>query len=227
MIGMINILDSEDELFPKRLYECSDHPSVLYYSGDASILSENIIAVIGQRDVSERYKAIAYRVGRILAENNYVVLNGLAVGCDKSALMGALSKNGKTIAVMPCGLDTVYPSSCKKIADEIIANGGCIVSQYPVGTKPVKYRFVERDKIQAKISSKVMVISAGLSGGTMKTVTFAQKEGREIGCFIESKIPSPEGNAYICEKMDSYKITDTDTLLDFAAEQEEKQLSFL
>jgi DNA processing protein len=224
---MINTLDSENKLFPKRLYECLNHPSVLYYRGDAAILSENVIAVIGQRDVSERYRKIAYRVGKILAENNYVILNGLAVGCDKSALMGALSKNGRTIAVMPCGLDMVYPPSCTQLADEIIANGGCIVSQYPVGTKPEKYRFVERDKIQAQISSKVMVISANLSGGTMKTVTFAQKEGRKIGCFIESKRPSPEGNVYICEKMDSYKITDADTLLNFASEQEEVQLSFL
>jgi DNA processing protein len=212
-------------LFPKQLLKCSSFPQTLYVRGDAGILSEDCIAVIGQRDASERYNKIAYKVGSILAKNGYVVLNGLAIGCDKNAILGALSQGGKVVAVLPCGLDSIYPASCKEIAEDIIDKGGCLVSQYPVGVMPEKYRFVERDKLQAKLSNKVIVISAKKSGGTMHTVSFAVKEGRKIGCFLERDISSPEGNSFIYEKFNSCRITDNDTLLNFMSLKDEKQLS--
>ena len=221
---MIISIEKSNKLYPPQLQELS--VKTLYYRGDISILNDKIIAVIGQRDASERSLAIAYQIGKILAHNGYTILNGLAIGCDKYAAMGAVSENGKVIGVMPSGLDEIYPSSCKQLAQKIVDCGGCLVSQYPEGTPPVKYQFIERDKLQAVIATKIIVVSAKEKGGTMHTVSFAAKSDREIGSIIESKEITPEGNIFIQKKYNATRIFDTDSLMKFVSENKPEQLSF-
>ena len=102
--------------YPKRLLKMENAPNKLYYLGDILLLDKNIVALIGKRDVSEKVMKTTKRCGEILAECGTVVLNGLAIGCDTAGLEGALTAGGKCIAVMPCGLDYVYPK-CKENAN--------------------------------------------------------------------------------------------------------------
>lgn len=114
-----------DDSYPKTLRMLKSAPDILYYVGDISILAEStVVAVVGKRDSSERYLRIAHKIGEKLAENGVTVLNGLALGCDAQALEGAVEAKGKTVAVMPGGLDEIYPRSNRKLAEQIVAVGG-------------------------------------------------------------------------------------------------------
>lgn len=226
---MINKVENYDLLYPAKVSSMSKPPKAIFYRGDISILNDQVIAVIGQREASERSIAIAYQIGKILAEHGYTILNGLAIGCDKYAAMGALSQNGKVVGVMPCGLDRTYPASCKQIAEEIVEKGGCLISQYQEGIRPEKYRFIERDQLQAVLSSKIIVISTKTTGGTMHTISYAVKAGKHIGSVIEQGGSSEEGNVYICKKYNAKEIKDNESLLEFVADDssDQNQLSFL
>ncbi len=214
-----------DRCYPESLRKIASAPEVLYYVGDISVCNSLVIAVIGKRDVKERYLAIARKYAELLAKKGCTVLNGLAVGCDTYALEGALAANGKTVAVMPSGLDEIYPKSNKKLAEEIVKNGGCLISEYPNGTKPQKYTFVERDKIQAMLSNKVFVIAAEKDGGTMHTVEYAHKLAKPLGCFVEETANTMEGNQMLVDKKMATAISDTDSLIMFVEQPEYTQMS--
>ncbi len=157
----------------------------LFYKGNINLLNTNIIAVIGKRDVSQDVLETAYYYGQVVASNT-TILNGLALGCDTFAIKGALSVGGKVIAVLPCGIDMVYPKANEELYEDILDNDGLLISQYP-GTTPItKYQFVERDKLQALLSNKVISIYANSNGGTIQTLTYAKKLGKEIACISGS-----------------------------------------
>lgn len=199
----------------------------LYYIGDINLINGKCVAVIGKRETTEYYEKIAFQVGKVLARNGYVVMNGLARGCDKSALMGALSAGGKVLAVLPCGLDKVYPASNSELAKQIVRNGGCLVSQYPVGVRPAKYRFLERDRIQVLLCNRLFVIDSGIDGGTMYTAKTAIKYNRPLECFAMNDRVIPEGNRHLMEKYGLSGVRNNEDLLKFASYEEPVQLSFV
>ena len=125
------------------------------------------------------------------------------MGCDKIAHETCLDSNGITVAVLPCGLDKPYPLMHKTLIKEIIDNGGCVVSEYPNGTKPNKSRFIKRNRITAGLSNKILVGQCDkVRSGTMHTVRFSAKAGRHIYCP-----PGYHGNDYILKKFyDSHVI---------------------
>lgn len=219
----ISMITKEDEKYPSILRGIHA-PSTLYYMGDISITEQKCIAVIGQRKSDDRTLQIAKNLGAKLADNGYVVLNGLALGCDKYAVEGALSAGGKVVAIMAGGLNKIYPASCQDTARKILESGGCIISQYAPDVKPNKIRFVERDKTQAQLSKKIIVVDCRIKGGTMHTVEYGVQERREIGCFMETMRPSAEGNSYIVNKYHAYSIHDTDELLHFVSIPEYEQV---
>ncbi len=194
----INVIKKGDKNYPFKLFNSTTSPDTLYYAGDISIANENSIAVIGKRNTSQRDQEAAKKIGKYLSEKGYVIINGLAIGCDKSAVEGALESGGKVIAIMPGGLDDIYPASCKTLAEKIINNGGCLISEYAEGVRPAKHQFIERDRIQAQLADIVCVISAEMKGGTMHTVGFALKESRPVVCFID-KDKTAEGNKYLVD----------------------------
>lgn len=193
---IIQSLTKNDKNYPSKLLGLSSSPETIYFIGDISILENKVVAVIGKREATEKELQVSKDVGYYLAQKGYTVLNGLAIGCDKSAIEGALKAKGKVVAVMPSGLDTIYPSSCKKLAEEIVKNGGCLISEYPIGTKPEKYRFIERDRIQAGLSNNVCVIATDKTGGTMHTVNYSIDNGKNIVCYIEPS-KGREGNKWL------------------------------
>ena len=215
-----------DACYPNAMKGLTSAPDVLYYVGDIGICNNIVIAVVGKREAEERYLQIAKRIGEVLAKKGCTVLNGLAVGIDTYALEGAVSANGKTVSVMPGGLDEIYPKSNKKLADKIVQNGGCLISEYPNGTRPKKYMFVQRDKIQAMLSNKVFIVDEEKDGGTMHTADYATKLSKPLGCFVE--VPgrsSPSGNQFLVDMHRASAVRDTDGLMQFLGQPEFEQMS--
>ena len=186
-------LNAEDIEYPELLRGIADPPQVLYYKGDISILKNKSVAVVGSRVTSSENLQAAERFGVICANEGYVVVNGLALGCDTYALKGALKAHGKCVVVLPSGIDTVYPRDNKELADRILDSGGCIISEYPAEQEPQKYQFVRRDRLQSGLSRGVFVVACGKASGTLYTVDYALKQGRKVGCYAYEKCHE-EGN---------------------------------
>lgn len=192
---------------------------ILFYKGNIDLLNSNIIAVIGKREVSQDVLQKAYYYGQAVA-NNATVLNGLAIGCDTFAAKGALSVNGKIIAVLPCGINAIYPKANEELYEDILDNDGLLISQYPGITPVTKYQFVERDKLQALLSNKIISIYANLNGGTIQTLTYAKKLGKEIAC-----VPGSLGNDLFLSKKFAKELN-LNSLTSFVTEKYE-QMSLL
>lgn len=190
----ISTITFENVHYPKEMSKTNKKPR-LYYKGDITLVNRNKnIAVIGTRRVSENGRKIAYETGRILAEKQVTVVNGLALGCDAEAVRGALAAGGKCIAVMPCGLEQVQPKSNYGLAEKILNNGGCLISEYPVGNIIKKYQYVERDRIQSEISQGVLIIEADEKSGTMHTADFALRQQKRLACYYHKLMELSKGN---------------------------------
>ena len=192
----------------------------LFYRGNADLLNHNIVAVIGKREANKEALSCSYQVGQWLAKDGFVVLNGLAIGCDEEAIMGALHENGRVIAVLPSDIDNIYPAKNKQLATEIIEKGGLIISQFPKGTKIEKSNFIERDMVQALLSDKVISIYCDENSGTMHTLRFAHKYDKDIGCVMDCS-----GNEYAIKRFNARKIYDRADVIDFANTPKGIQLS--
>lgn len=187
-------LTSENQHYPKGMLKLNKK-SILFCKGNMELVnaSKNV-AVIGARRASENGLKISYETGRILAERQITLVNGLALGCDTEAVKGALSAGGKCIAIMPCGLDQVYPQSNYGLAEKVLDNGGCLISEYPVGNIIKKYQYVERDRIQSEISHGVLIIEAEENSGTMLTADFALKQHKRLACYYHKLMELSKGN---------------------------------
>jgi DNA processing protein len=195
----INIIDINNSNFPEKLKKIPNPPVILYYKGNIESIKDNMgIAVIGTRNPTKHGEIVSNRLGYILGKKDIVVISGLAIGCDSAAHRGCLESNGRTVAVLAHGLDRVYPSSNKKLAEEILANNGCLISEYAVGTTPLSYNFVDRDRIQSGLSEAVIVVETDEAGGTMQTVKFSEEQKKNVGCYLhDSKYlnnPQTRGN---------------------------------
>lgn len=119
-----------DERYPKQLKNIYDPPKKIYVLGNKEILNQKSIAIVGTRKATQYGKDVAYRIANELGEYGINVISGLAKGIDTYAHIGALKSKGKTIAVLGCGLDQIYPKENRKLAIDILNEGGCIVSEY-------------------------------------------------------------------------------------------------
>ena len=131
----IEIIGIEDEEYPCLLKEIPNPPLCIYIIGRKDILNEVNIAIVGSRDATEYGKYVAKSFASNLSINGFNIVSGLARGIDSYAHIGTLKSKGKSIAVLGNGLDTVFPKENKKLATDIINTGGCIISEYPLGTR--------------------------------------------------------------------------------------------
>ena len=138
------------------------------------------IAIIGSRDYSDYGKRVAKDFAYNLAENDICIISGLARGIDSFAHEACLSAEGKTIAVLGSGLDIIYPKENIGLFNKIILNGGLVISEYPLGTKPQKQHFPARNRIISGLSDGVLVIEAKEKSGTNITVDFALEQGKDV-----------------------------------------------
>lgn len=168
--------------YPELLKGIYDPPLKLYVLGNKKILKQLNIAIVGSRTATEYGKKIAYQISKDLSNNGINIISGLAIGIDSYAHLGALQSNsiGKTIAVLGSGLDEMYPKQNIELAKQIIKQGGCIITEYPLGTKPEKMHFPQRNRIISGLSKGVLVVEASEKSGSLITADFALEQGREV-----------------------------------------------
>src|SRR5258708_21932688 len=175
-----NILTPEDAAYPDRLREIYDPPAVLWIRGNAELLARPGIAVVGTRQPSPYGAGMAELLSRDLANRRLVILSGMARGVDTAAHKGAIDAGGKTVAVWGTGIDVIYPKENKKLAESIVATGGTIVSEYPLGTFPAPQNFPIRNRILSGMSVGVLVIEAAEYSGTRITARCAMEQNRDV-----------------------------------------------
>ena len=176
----IQTITIKDKYYPEKLKQIYDPPVVLFLKGSKEILNEKSIAIVGCRLCTNYGKEVSINIAYNLALNNINVISGLARGIDTYSHIGTLKANGKTIGVLGCGLDRIYPEENKKLSEEIILKGGAIISEYVIGTKPLAKNFPRRNRIISGMSDGVVVVEARQKSGTLITVDFAQEQGKEI-----------------------------------------------
>jgi DNA processing protein len=174
------VLTPEDEAYPERLREIYDPPAVLWIRGDVTLLARPGIAVVGTRQPSPYGAGMAELLSRDLANRRMVILSGMARGVDTAAHKGAIEAGGKTVAVWGTGIDVIYPKENKKLAESIVATGGTIVSEYPLGTFPAPQNFPIRNRILSGMSVGVLVIEAAEYSGTRITARCAMEQNRDV-----------------------------------------------
>ncbi len=167
-----------DSDYPQALTQLTDPPPVLYGLGDRSLLQQPMLAMVGSRAASSYGLRTANVLARDLAQAGVVVVSGLAAGIDAAAHSGALS-SGKTVAVLGCGLDQIYPRQNGALYREIAAKG-LLLSEYPLGTKPEAFRFPARNRIIAGMASGVVVVEATRKSGSLITAQIALDYGRDV-----------------------------------------------
>lgn len=166
--------------YPERLREIYDPPPVLWVRGALHLLSLHSIAVVGTRHPSPYGSAVAEMLSRDLAARRLLIVSGMARGIDTCAHKGALSARMPTVAVWGTGIDVIYPKENKKLAEEILASGGTIVSEVPMGTFPAPQNFPRRNRIISGLSIGVLVVEASENSGTRVTARCAAEQDRDL-----------------------------------------------
>jgi DNA processing protein len=175
-----SILTQDDEAYPERLREIYDPPAVLWIRGNVELLARPGIAVVGTRHPSPYGSGMAEMLSRDLANRRLVIFSGMARGVDTAAHKGAIEAGGKTVAVWGTGIDVIYPKENKKLAENIVASGGTIISEYPLGTFPAPQNFPIRNRILSGVSVGVLVIEAAEYSGTRITARLAMDQNRDV-----------------------------------------------
>ncbi|MBK6750257.1 MAG: DNA-processing protein DprA [Pyrinomonadaceae bacterium] len=177
--GDILILD--DGSYPTMLREIDDPPPVLYVKGDwQACFDQPGVGVIGSRMCSTYGVNASEMLSRDLASRGITVVSGLARGIDTAAHRGAIAGKGKTIGVIGTGIDTVYPRENNGLVREILDSGGCIVSQFPLGTPPLAENFPYRNRIISGLSLGVLIVEASERSGSLITARLAMEQNREV-----------------------------------------------
>ena len=174
----VSIVTSQDPLYPSQLLSTYDYPAFLYVKGHLKEDDVNV-AVVGSRTASTYGKFTTERLCRELVLRGITVISGLARGIDSAAHRGALSGKGRTIAVLGCGLDVVYPPENEKLFTEISLQGA-LISEFPFGTPPNAPNFPARNRIISGISLGVVVVEASEKSGSLITARIALEQGREV-----------------------------------------------
>jgi DNA processing protein len=174
-----HIITPEHEYYPQLLNDIDAPPPLLFVVGNPALLNDPQIAIIGSRNPSREGRDNARAFAAFLAEHGLTITSGLAEGIDADSHTAALDVNGSTIAVVGTGLDIVYPSQNRKLAERI-SQTGVILSEYPIGTKPIPQNFPRRNRIISGLSVGTLVVEATVKSGSLVTAKHAMEQGREV-----------------------------------------------
>jgi DNA processing protein len=176
-----DVLILDDGSYPDLLREIDDPPPVLYVKGDwQACFEQPAVGVIGSRMCSTYGENASEMLSRDLASRGITIVSGLARGIDAAAHRGAIRGQGKTIAVMGTGIDGVYPKEHNKLVREILDSGGCLVTQFPLGTPPIAENFPYRNRIISGLSLGVLIVEASERSGSLITARLAAEQNREV-----------------------------------------------
>lgn len=211
----VNTLTLKSVEFPARLKTLGQPPEKLYYLGNVDLLgADHTLTVVGSRKVTPYGRQITTDMAKDVARKGVVIVSGLALGVDSLAHQACLNMGGKTIAVMPCGLDNIYPASHRNLALRILENDGLLISEYTEGTPAMKHHFVARNRIVSGLGDAVLVTEASRQSGTIHTANFALEQGRTV-MAVPGNITSPasQGTNNLI-KTGALAITDSSEILD-------------
>ena len=176
----VALVTPDMDAYPGPLLEIYDPPSILWVRGDVNALSRPGLGVVGTRQPSPYGAGMAEMLSRDLAKRGLAIFSGMARGVDTAAHKGALDAGGVTVAVWGTGIDVIYPKENKRLAEEIVAQGGAIVSEFPIGTFPAPQNFPIRNRTLSGMSVGVLVIEAAEYSGTRITARCAMEQNRDI-----------------------------------------------
>lgn len=185
------LIGYDDGDYPERLKQIYDPPLVLFAMGNKALLSSPQIAVVGSRGATAMGRENAFSFSKQLSIQGITITSGLALGIDADAHKGALAGGGYTIAVVATGLDRVYPSRHKKLANEILEKSGLIISEFVPGTVPKPGFFPKRNRIISGLSEGVLVVEATIKSGSLITARCALEQNREVFA-IPGSIHNPQ-----------------------------------
>ena len=176
-----DVLVLDDGTYPALLREIPDPPITLYVRGEwAACFESPCVAIVGSRRASTYGQNVAVMLARDLAARGVTIISGLARGIDAAAHRGALEAGGRTVAVLGTGVDEVYPRDHRKLADEILKQGGTLVSQFPLATPPIPENFPYRNRIISGLSLGVALVEAAENSGSLITARLAMEQNREV-----------------------------------------------
>ncbi len=185
----IDIVCPQSSGYPRLLLECHDPPPVLYYVGE--LPQQDMLGVVGSRKATRYGRMAAGQLIPALSQAGLGIASGLAIGIDACAHKACLEAGGYTLAVLGNGVDLFYPYGNNQLQKDILASGGCLVSEFPPGTKPRPDHFPRRNRIISGLCRGVLVIEAGMKSGAMITVGFALEQGRDV-FSVPGNIDSPQ-----------------------------------
>jgi DNA processing protein len=174
------IISLSDPEYPARLKEIYDPPVILFVKGSVELLSRPGIAMVGTRHPTPYGSGMAERLATDLAARGLVIISGMARGIDTASHRGAIAAKGKTIAVLGTGIDVMYPKENTRLAEQILAFGGAVISEFPVNTSPVPQNFPIRNRIISGMSAGVLVVEAAEYSGTRITSRCALEQNRDV-----------------------------------------------
>lgn len=181
------------EGYPEALAEIYDPPATLYLRGDCPLTEERMFAIVGSRRCTRDGQRAAREIAAGLAREDVIVVSGLARGTDTCAHEGALSADGRTVAVLGCGVDVVYPPENAGLVDRLLDRGGALVSEYPPGTTPKPGHFPARNRIISGLTRGTLIVEGAKGSGAMITVNDAMDQNRDVFA-VPGSIYSPQSS---------------------------------
>lgn len=179
----MKILSKTNKYYPKRLLKIKDAPTKLYTEGNYELLNKDSIAIVGTRNCTEYGRKYAKEFAEELSKNGMCIISGMAVGIDTIAHINSMKEQGKTIAVLGSGFNKIYPEENKMLFNQILENGGCVVSEYPLEEEMDKANFPKRNRIISGISLGTLVIEAKYRSGSTITAKYAIEQRKEVFCI--------------------------------------------
>lgn len=170
----------DETLYPPLFRELYDPPFMIFWRGELPDPEQPLAAIVGTRSPTGHGAQCAARLAADLAFYDVPVVSGLARGIDACAHKGALSRGGKTIAVLACGVERLYPRSNASLGGRIIDSGGCVLSEYPPGDEPLAWRFPQRNRLISGLSRSVIIVEAPARSGALITARYALEQGRDV-----------------------------------------------
>ena len=211
----IRIITIKDKEYPKRLKEIYNPPGLLYIRGEFIKEDELALAVVGTRKISSYGKQVTPEIVRDLASSKITIVSGLALGVDALAHQSALEAKGRTIGVLGCGLDrqSIYPSSNRKLAEQIEENGA-VITEYPIGTLPLKQHFPARNRIIAGLALGTLVVEAPETSGALLTARHSLEQNRDVFAIPGSIYSKTSFGPNNLVKMGAKLVTQAQDILD-------------
>jgi DNA processing protein len=183
-----------EESYPRLLASIPDPPPVLFVKGSLPADGTKCVAVIGTRKPTEWGREQARSFVREVASKRWTVVSGLALGIDTEAHEAAVAAGAPTVAVLGGGLDRISPAQNRALAESIVASGGALVSEQPFGVTASKATLVQRNRITSGLSSAIVLVESGLTGGSMQTVRFAVLQGRRVFAAVPDDPSHPSAD---------------------------------